>query len=99
MYFDTSLKTSRRDYSDLSSPGLSSRNRIFFSFWKETFFLFEGVVQESDGSEDNSVTRKSDGSADNSVTRNLPFVTVLAPVRAVGDKGRGWQVSLSCSRW
>ena len=28
----------------------------------------------------------------------LPFVTVLAPVRAVADKGRGWQVSLSCSR-
>ena len=26
----------------------------------------------------------------------LPFVTVLAPVRAVGDKGRGCQVSLSC---
>jgi hypothetical protein len=26
------------------------------------------------------------------------FVTVLAPVRAVGDKGPGWQVSLSCSR-
>jgi hypothetical protein len=30
MYFDTSLKTSRRDYSDLSSPGLLSRNGIFF---------------------------------------------------------------------
>jgi hypothetical protein len=30
--------------------------------------------------------------------RKLPFVTVLAPVRAVDDKGRGWQVSLSCSR-
>ena len=29
----------------------------------------------------------------------LPFVTVLAPVRAVGDKGRGWQVSFSCSRY
>ncbi len=26
----------------------------------------------------------------------LPFVAVLAPVRAVGDKGRGWQASLSC---
>ncbi len=25
-------------------------------------------------------------------------MTVLAPVRAVGDKGPGWQVSLSCSR-
>jgi hypothetical protein len=31
--------------------------------------------------------------------RKLLFVTVLAPVRAVGDKGPGWQVSLSCSRW
>jgi hypothetical protein len=31
--------------------------------------------------------------------RKLPFVTVLASVRAVGDKGRGWQASLSCSRW
>jgi hypothetical protein len=30
--------------------------------------------------------------------RKLPYVTVLAPVRAVGDKGPGWQVSLSCSR-
>jgi hypothetical protein len=29
--------------------------------------------------------------------RKLPYVT-LAPVRAVGDKGPGWQVSLSCSR-
>ena len=28
----------------------------------------------------------------------MSFVTVLAPVRAVGDKGRGWQTSLSCSR-
>jgi hypothetical protein len=27
--------------------------------------------------------------------RKLLFVTVLAPVRAVGDKGPGWQVSLS----
>jgi hypothetical protein len=27
----------------------------------------------------------------------LPFVTALTPVRAVGDKGPGWQVSLSCS--
>jgi hypothetical protein len=30
--------------------------------------------------------------------RKLLFVTVLAPVRAVGDKGPGWQVSLSCSK-
>ncbi len=30
------------------------------------------------------------------VIRKMPFVTVLAPVRAVGDKGRGWQASLSC---
>ena len=28
--------------------------------------------------------------------RKLPCVTVLAPVRAVCDKGRGWQASLSC---
>ncbi len=30
--------------------------------------------------------------------RKLPFVTVLTPVRTVGDKGRGWQVSLSFYR-
>ena len=50
----------------------------------------------------------SDGTADTTTLvqieeakcaiRKLPFVTVLAPVRAVADKGRGWQVSLSCSR-
>ena len=50
----------------------------------------------------------SDGTADTTTLvqieetkcaiRKLPFVTVLAPVRAVGDKGRGWQASLSCSR-
>ena len=42
----------------------------------------------------------SDGTADTTtlvqieeskcVIRKLPFVTVLAPVRAVADKGRGW---------
>ncbi len=26
-------------------------------------------------------------------------MTVLSPVRTVGDKGPGWQVSLSCSRY
>jgi hypothetical protein len=32
MYFDTSLKTSRRDYSGLSGPGgLSEREFVFFS--------------------------------------------------------------------
>ena len=50
----------------------------------------------------------SDGTADTTTLvqieeakcaiRKLPFVTVLAPVRTVADKGRGWQVSLSCSR-
>ena len=30
--------------------------------------------------------------------RKMSYVTKLSPVRAVADKGRGWQVSLSCSR-
>ena len=39
MYFDTSLKTSRIDYSELSSPGLLSRNGIFFLM--KAFFEWE----------------------------------------------------------
>jgi hypothetical protein len=33
--------------------------------------------------------------------RKLPFVTLLAPVRAVGDKAEGFRVTLSCTlcRW
>jgi hypothetical protein len=34
----------------------------------------------------------------NALFAKLPFVTVLTPVRAAGDKGPGWQVSPSCSR-
>jgi hypothetical protein len=51
-------------------------------------------MQESDGSVDNVQIEEA-----KCAIRKLPFVTVLAPVRAVGDKGRGWQVSLSFSRW
>ena len=28
--------------------------------------------------------------------RKLSFVTVLSPVRAVGDKGKTWRVVLTC---
>jgi hypothetical protein len=66
--------------------------------------LFErGVKREMEGSDGTC-----EGPADTTVLvqieeakcaiRKLPFVTVLARVRAVGDKGPGWQVSLSCSR-
>ena len=102
MYFDTSLKTSRRDYSDLSSPGLLSRNGIFFKKCKRVFFE-RGVKTEMEGSDGTC-----EGCEDTTTLvrieelkcaiRKLPYVTVLAPVRAVGDKGPGWQVSLSCSR-
>ena len=50
MYFDTSLKTSRRDYSDLSSPGLLSRNGFFFEKCKRGFFE-RGVKTEMEGSD------------------------------------------------
>jgi hypothetical protein len=42
-------------------------------------------MQESDGSVDN--VHIEEAKCD---IRKLPFVTVVAPVRAVGDKGRGW---------
>ena len=98
MYFDTSLKTSRRDYSDLSSTGFLSDNGIFFQRG-----LFErGVKREMEGSDGTC-----EGSGDNTVLvqieeakcaiHNLPCMTVLARVRTVGDNGPGCQVSLSCS--
>ena len=48
MYFDTSLKTSRRDLSDLSSPGLLSRNGIFF-FKMEKGFCLKRSEEEMEG--------------------------------------------------
>jgi hypothetical protein len=37
MYFDTSLKTSRREYSGLSSPGWAVWKGNYFSFSKYSF--------------------------------------------------------------
>ena len=72
---------------------------IFFQNDKKGFES-EKEMEGSDGtceSNDDTTTRVQIEEVKCAI-RKLPFVTVLAPVRAVGDKGPGWQVSLSCSR-
>jgi hypothetical protein len=54
---------------------------------EKRLFSIGEEIQESDGSVDN--TRVVQIVEAKCAIRKLPFVTVLAPVRAVGDKGRG----------
>ncbi len=44
-------------------------------------------MKESDGTEDTTTLVQIEETK--YAIRKLPFVTVLAPVRALGDKGRG----------
>jgi hypothetical protein len=79
----------RSEVTDLSSLGLLSRTGIFLEIQKR---IFKRTLTMYD------TTTLVQIEEAKFVIRKLPFVTVLAPVRAVGDKGPGWQVSLSCSR-
>ncbi len=98
MYYDTSLKTSRRDWSELSSPGRLSR------FLKPPFSLFfskklsNREMEESDGDSSTQRTTGSDtaeGMEERAIWA-MPIVTTLSFVRAVKDKARGVRVTLTC---
>ena len=91
MYYDTSLKTSRRDWSELSSPGRLSR------FLKKLFslFFFRKLSREMEESDEDSSTQRVTGSdtaegMEERVIRAMPIVTTLSFTRAVKDKTRGF---------
>ena len=98
MYFDTSLKTSRRECSAISSPGTLSRNGNFFVFKKYRFLRESWRKREemSDGNRENT-TASVQIEEIKCTIRALPFVTKLSPVRAHKSHGAGWGVSLTCS--
>ena len=101
MYFDTSLKTSRRDYSGLSGPGgLSEREipQIFFSSKRgmetrrEEIDPFEGI---------DDPTLRVQMQHEMRAIEELVFVTKLSFVPAHKDKAQGFRATLSCAlcRW
>jgi len=95
MYYDTSSKTSRRDWSELSSP---ERLSLFLqNLFLERSFL-HGEMEESDG---DSSTQRATGSdtgegMEERPIRAMPIVTTLLFVRTVKDKVRGVRVTLTC---
>ena len=100
MYYDTSLKESRRDWSKLSSPGVC---HVFFKtlflLWKK---IFESSLETEEMGESDGVssTQRSVGSdtvedTEERDIRVMPIVTTLSFVRAVKDKTRGVRVNLT----
>ena len=104
MYYDTSLKTSRVDWSSLFSPRWLSRNG-------KTFFpprdrIFENLEREMDGgdgtrkdTEDTTFVQIEEVMC---AIRTLSFVTKLSPVGARNSHGHGYRVSLrypSCKEY
>jgi hypothetical protein len=100
MYYDTSLKTSRVDWSALFSPRRVSRIGNFFSLPQKRILR----KREMDGSDE---TRKDTDFEDTTMLvqidevmcaiRSLSFVTKLSPVGARYSHGHEYQVSLRCS--
>jgi hypothetical protein len=79
--------------------GFSFHFKILFLISKLKKGLSEKEMEGSDGTcECDDTTTLVEIEEAKCAIRNLSFVTVLVPVREVGDKGPGWQVSLSCSR-
>ena len=95
MYYDTSLKTSRVDWSVLFSPRTLSRNGNSFFLPKKDFE--ERHMDGSDGTrkdtEDTTLVQIEEFER---AIRALPFVTKLSPVGARNSHGHGYQVSLRC---
>jgi hypothetical protein len=98
MYYDTSFKTSRRDWSELSSPGRPSR---FLKNLSALFFPKKFSNREMEESDGDSSTQRATGSdtaegMEERAIRAMPIVTTLSFVRAVKDKTRGVRVTLTC---
>jgi hypothetical protein len=98
MYFDTSLKTSRRDCSGISCPTLVKQFRHFF-FPQEIFFGQREEMDGRDGTREDTqdTTRIVEIEKVNRVIRALLFVTKLSPVDAHKDKETEWGVTLKCA--
>ena len=98
MYFDTSSKTSRRDYSDLSSLGdclVPSRNFFFLHQFSLRRRVEIEDMEESDGVSSTQTAVGSDTAEEERAIRAMPFVTTLSFVRAVKGKAEGWWVTLT----
>jgi hypothetical protein len=99
MYFDTSLKTSRRDCSAISSPRPLSRKIGIFLFFKNRFLREKKASQReemSDGTREDTTESVQIEEIKRAI-QSLPFVTKLSPVRAHKSHGAGGGVSLRCS--
>ena len=93
MYYDTSLKTSRVDWSALFSPRLLSRIGNFFSSPKKGFWSRERNGRDGTRKDTEDTTLVQSEEEMMRVIRALPFVTKLSPVGARNSHGHGYQVS------
>jgi hypothetical protein len=96
MYYDTSLKTSRVDWSALFSPRRLSRNgKTFFFLPKNGFWREERRTERRTRKDTEDTTLVQIEEVERSI-RALPFVTKLSPVGARNSHGHGYRVSLRC---
>ena len=92
MYYDTSSKTCRRDWSELSSPGSLRQCHVFFVV--SDFFrgrIVSKTMEESDG-ERAATSDTVEGTEERDI-RVIPIMTTLSFVRTVKDKARGVRVT------
>ena len=99
MYFDTSLKTSRRDYSGLSGPGCLEGKFFFFSpniffFRREEMETTREEIDPFEGIDD--PTLRVQMQHEMRAIEKLVFVTKLSFVPAHKDKTEGLRATLSC---
>ena len=102
MYFDTSLKTSRRDSSGISCPALVTQLRNFFFlilFFKKRIFEEREEMDGRDGTREDTqdTTRLVEIEEVKRAIRALLFVTKLSRVDAHKDKAAGWGATLKCA--
>jgi hypothetical protein len=98
MYYDTSLKTSRVDWSALFSPRrLSRMEKLFFPSPKRIFDFRrrERWTEPARTRKTLHVTTQSEEDMMRTI-RALPFVTKLSTVGDRNSHGHGYQVCLRC---
>ncbi len=90
MYYETSLKTSRRDCSGISCPALVTQFRNFF-FLQQRFFGEREEMDGRDGTREDTqdTSRLVEIEELKRAIRALLFVTKLSPVDAHKDKAAG----------
>jgi hypothetical protein len=101
MYFDTSLKTSRRDCSGISCLALVTQFGNFFFLVRKIFLikkinLSREEMDGRDGTREDTqdTTRIVEIEKVKRTIRALLFVTKLSPVDAHKDKAVGWGATL-----